>query len=309
MGRADDRPPGWLKLRSTGRGGRYSVRRGLAESVLRLAYHRSWPARAWGLWPGSRRVCVVRCEVPILSAGSPPLRVGFVSDLHLGPTTHPRTLDAAFDALQGAPLDVLMLGGDYVFLDATEAKASELARRVSQIQAATKLAVLGNHDLWDAHPLLERALARVGVEVLINASVRLPPPHDDVAVIGLDDPWTGTPDLPGALRGAEDASCRIVLCHAPEGLPLIEGHDVDLMLCGHTHGGQLATPWGPIVVPGPISPGYPAGFYEVGGTRLFVSRGIGGVEIPVRTFAPPDVAMLTLVSRTVTPAGSRADPG
>ena len=69
-----------------------------------------------------------------------------------------------------------------------------------------------------------------------------------------------------------------------------------LHLCGHTHGGQVALPWGSIIVPGPVGKELRAGFHDAYGTQVFVSRGLGGVEIPVRTFARPDVAVLTLAS-------------
>ena len=118
--------------------------------------------------------------------------------------------------------------------------------------AAVKVAVLGNHDLWTDHTIIERALARGGATVLVNASLRLPPPHDDVVLVGLDDPWTGTPDADAAFAGTAGDGVRIAVVHAPEGYPFVRDRGAALMLCGHTHGGQVATPRGPIVVPGPL---------------------------------------------------------
>ena len=67
-------------------------------------------------------------------------------------------------------------------------------------------------------------------------------------------------------------------------------------MCGHTHGGQLALPGHrPILVPGPLSRDYPHGWHQVEDLRLFVSRGLGGVEVPTRAWAPPDVLILDLV--------------
>jgi hypothetical protein len=66
------------------------------------------------------------------------------------------------------------------------------------------------------------------------------------------------------------------------------------MLCGHTHGGQIATPRGPIVVHGPLGRRWPAGLYHVDGLPLFVSRGLGIVDVPLRLYAPPDVALFTV---------------
>ena len=140
-----------------GRGRNYSRARGAVESCLRVVYRGGWPARVWGAVPGRCRVRIARVALPLRPAGAAPLRLGFASDLHIGPTTPPALLDAAFDALARARLDVLLLGGDYVFLDADDAVASRLAALVTRVPARRKLAVLGNHDLWTNHGVLERA--------------------------------------------------------------------------------------------------------------------------------------------------------
>lgn len=286
-----------LKLRSGGRGTGYSRLRGLVESTLSVAYPGDWPARAWSAWPPAERIAIRSFAIPAGPAGprAAPLRLGFVSDLHIGPTTPPALLDAAFEALARADLDVLLLGGDYVFLEATRAKAARLGELVSRVRPRlATIAVLGNHDLWTEHALVEDALAAAGARVLVNGAVRLGAPHDDVAILGLDDPWTGAPDLARALAEAGDAPTRIGLCHSPDALPAMQRAGARLFACGHTHGGQIATPWGPILIPGRVGKRYPHGLHEVDGTTLFVSRGVGATELPIRTFARPDVAVLVV---------------
>ncbi len=264
---------------------------------MRLCYRRSWPARLWGLVPGVTRVTRIDHHLTLdpqrgLRA---PLRLAFVSDLHIGPTTPRATLDAAFDLLRRAMPDVLVLGGDYVFLDATRAHADELRDRVASIPARTKVAVMGNHDLWTDHGLLEDALAEAGATVLVNDAIRLPELHDEVAILGLDDPWTGQPNGAKAIAACGDAPLRIAVCHSPEGVPFFRGGGVSLLLSGHTHGGQIALPGPrPIIVPGPLSKRWPFGRHEAEGLTLFVSRGVGTGELPIRAFAPPDIAIFTL---------------
>ncbi|MFT3770208.1 MAG: metallophosphoesterase family protein [Minicystis sp.] len=285
-----------IHLHATGRGRNYSAGRGLAEAALRVAFAGDWPARVWAHVPRAADVRVVRHHVALATPRAKPLRVAFASDLHLGPTTPAVTLDAAFRHLAEAGPDLLILGGDYVFLDATPARARELGRRVRDVPAAHKVAVLGNHDLWTRHDLLEEALAEAGVKVLVNASTRLGPPHDDVAVVGLDDPWTGEPDAELAFAGAEGAALTIAVCHSPAGLAQVRGRGAALFLAGHTHGGQVALPGGvPVVLPGGRwARRFPHGVHAWEGTTVFVSRGIGGVEVPFRTFAPPDVGVFDL---------------
>lgn len=304
-----------MKLSSGGRGRNFSALRGVAESVQGLLWARGWPARLLDHIPAATRVALIEHELKLSPSPSPPtasssasasasdhpaaplpppLRLVFASDLHIGPLTPPRLLDNAFRLMAEAAPDVLVLGGDYVFLDVTPAMARELEARVAAVPARTKVAVLGNHDLWTDHRLIEEALAAGGARVLVNDAVRLPAPHGDVAIIGLDEPWTGQADGARAFAAAGDAPIKIAVSHAPEGLPFVEGRGAGLLLCGHTHGGQVALPRGPVVVHGPLGRRWPSGLHQVAGLNLFVSRGLGTVDVPFRAYAPPDVTLFTI---------------
>jgi predicted MPP superfamily phosphohydrolase len=285
-----------MKLRAAGRGRNYSVGRGLLEAALELLYSGDWPARLWARIPTSHDLSLTRHRLALPHGQGRACRIAFASDLHVGPTTPPTLLRLAFDAIRDAEPDVLLLGGDFVFLEATEGRLQALQGLIESVPCEMKLAVLGNHDLWTRDRAIVEALSRAGVRVLVNETVSLPHPWCDVAVVGLDDPWTGQRNSSAAVAQLDDQPFRIVLCHSPDGLGLLEGLRFDLFLAGHTHGGQIASPWGPIVLPnGRLCRYYPAGLAEFGGATVYVSRGIGAVELPMRTFAPPDVLILDLV--------------
>jgi uncharacterized protein len=276
------------------------------ERVLSVLYTGGWAARLWALVPGATRVNLVEHSLPIpgRDRGRPPLRIAFASDLHLGPTTPREVLDAAFARIESTRPDVLALGGDYVFLGATKERVRELQTRVMRVTAPVKLAVLGNHDFWARPERLEDCLTQAGVRVLVNESVRLPPPHDDVAVIGLDDPLTSRriadkialqEGVDAALARVADVPIKIALCHSPDGYPEVKGRGVQLLMCGHTHGGHIALPgYRPLWIPGPHGRLWPHGRHDVDGLTVFVSRGVGGSLVPMRTYAPPDVALITI---------------
>ena len=281
----------------------YSQRELRLERVLSFLYAGGWPARLWARVPGRLDVRLVekRIAVPGRDPARPPLRIAFASDLHLGPTTPSGVLDNAFAHLRGARPDVLALGGDYVYLGATQERVRELNRRVTEVEAEVKIAVLGNHDFWARPARLEVALADAGTIVMVNEAMRLAPPHDDVAILGLDDPYTSEDRKAGeravdrALAEVADAAVKIAICHSPDGVSWLRGKGVHLLLCGHTHGGHLALPGGrPIVMPSPMGRRYPWGLHDVDGMTLFVSRGVGGSIVPIRTFAPPDVGVFTI---------------
>ncbi len=277
-----------------GRGVHYGPIRQAIERVARVAYTGDWPARLWARVPGATKISVEAHTLPMLPRG-PTLRLGFVSDLHLGPTTPIELVRAAFAALSAAAPDVVILGGDYVYLDATPRWMAELEALVGALPVRTKLAVLGNHDLWTHHERIEAALERAGARVLVNDAVLLPPPHGHVAILGLDDPWSAEPDARPGLSASRTAEVRIAACHAPEGLLALGQADARLLVCGHTHGGQIAPFGWPLWVPGPVSSRHPAGLFALGGRWLWVSRGVGAVDVPVRVRARPDVGLFTLV--------------
>ncbi|HEY5921770.1 MAG TPA: metallophosphoesterase family protein [Kofleriaceae bacterium] len=223
---------------------------------------------------------------------APPLKIAFVSDLHAGPTTHPSLLDDAFAQLARVRADVVMLGGDYVFLFADY--IDEVASRLRALAAPTVFAVMGNHDLWADDRRIAQALEAAGARVLVNELVSLPAPFAHVTIAGLDDPWTG--EHPQRPVFPDDDNVRVVLVHAPEAMQILGDEPFEVAICGHTHGGHIALPGEiPIIVPGPLSRRFAHGRYDVGGGRtLIVSRGIGSSEVALRLYADPDIIVVEL---------------
>ena len=147
------------------------------------------------------------------------------------------------------------------------------------------------------------ALRDAGVRMLVNERVQLAPPHDDVTIVGFDDPIRGAPD--GDLLD-DIAGTRVLLMHAPDGLIAAGERHFALALCGHTHGGQVVLPGGmmPYLPHGRLSRVYPVGSYALGGhggRTLVVSRGVGCSTIPFRVGCPAEVHVITLGG----PAGTR----
>lgn len=254
--------------------------------------------RAW--WPTSLsrlvglhgRLHVRHERVRVAGWHGAPLRITFASDFHAGPTTHPRHLAAACDAIAATRPDLLLLGGDFVQEAAVD--VGDLAFRLGAIPAPLgKLAVLGNHDVTSGRAGVAQRLTLAGITVLRNTPRHLSISAADAWVCGLDDWDEGHPDAVRALEGT--SGVRIVLMHSPETLLALEGHRFDLALCGHTHGGQVALPGGlPLTMPGGwLNRRFAHGRHDLndGGT-LIVSRGIGFSRWPVRLFARPEIHLV-----------------
>ena len=238
-----------------------------------------------------------------LAPARPPLRIGFASDFHAGSTTHVRLLASACEALASCEPHAVLLGGDFVTMRA--AAIHDLAKRLEAVPASCgKYAVLGNHDLRADRATVIAALRDAGIRVLANEAAVLPPPYHDFAVCGLEDATRGEPRADRALDTT--ATKRIVLMHSPEGLHAVGDRAFELALCGHTHGGQVALPWGPPVVvpPGRLNRRFHKGRFDLRrvdgreshGTRaLLVSAGVGCSTIPVRLFAAPEVHLCLII--------------
>lgn len=264
------------------------------DRLQALLTRSGWPARLAQRFAGPAGVSVEEHEVALSGHFSRPLRIGFASDFHAGPTTHAEVLSEACAALTRSQPDVLLLGGDFVCLDARHIDI--LAEKLAAIPSPLgRFAVLGNHDLWVDYGYIERRLESVGIEVLCNRNVALPSPFEHVWICGLDDHWTGRPDGHAAMRGADGV--RVVLMHQPSGLLDLAGERFDIAFCGHTHGGQIALPGGfPLILPhGKLSRRYSQGVHRLANNRtLLVSRGVGCSTIPFRSFSSPEVLLCTL---------------
>ena len=273
----------------------------LARTLSRLEavlYFGGWPvrlARALGL-RSSVKVTHHTISINHQSACMPPLKLGYASDFHAGPTTDAAVLLEACEQLRAASADVLLLGGDFVTLLPEE--IDWLAAELGNIPAPFgRFAVLGNHDWWSDASRIVRRLEAAGIQVLTNRNVQLEPPFGEVWICGVDDHSGGRPDAAAALTGAD--GIRVVLMHAPSGLLDLGAEHFDLALCGHTHGGQLALPGGiPVVVPhGRLSRRYSRGRHELeAGRTLVVSVGVGCVVLPLRLFADPEIVVCTLTT-------------
>ena len=290
------RRPRWF-----GRARHAGFRKKLVDATLGILYTGGWPAlltRAAGL---QGTLGVAEHTFRVLKAGrrAPPLRLAFVSDFHAGPTVDARMFRDAFAALRDAHADLLLLGGDFVSFHARH--VDRLVEPLAGIRAPLgKFAVLGNHDLLGDDEYIASRLADAGVRTLVNESARLPAPHSDVWICGLDDWDEGEPDADRAFAGAEGT--RILLAHQPDALLVVKDHPFDIAFFGHVHGGQfLRGDREPLIRhKGPVSKLYMHGglFHTgIGDAPVLVSRGIGTSTLPARRHADPQVHICTLLPR------------
>lgn len=154
-------------------------------------------------------------------------------------------------------------------------------------------AILGNHDLWHEPELTRRRLRRLGVQVLGNSWTQLDVRGRSLVVIGQEYPWfTPPPDL----ASCPSEAFRLCLSHTPDMVGWGRRNNIDLMLSGHVHGGQVRLPGiGSVFVPSCYGRRYDMGVFDMPPTVLHVSKGMSG-EQPWRYRCRPEVVLLTLRS-------------
>lgn len=233
--------------------------------------------------------------LPGLAAGAEGLRVVQLSDLHLRPITPLASIQAAVEAANRLRPDVIVLTGDYITNDAAD--IFELAPVLGRLNARLGVfASLGNHELWTDPQLITQELRRAGLPVLINQSLDLPVPNGVLHLAGLDDSWSGRPDLARALAKVPAGAPAVLMAHEPDFADdYLQDPRAALMLSGHTHGGQVRLPGYAFILP-PYGRKYDRGLYRVHGRWLYTNVGVGLAAPGLRLFCRPEIAEFTLTA-------------
>lgn len=235
---------------------------------------------------------ILRITRDISVRGLPPaldgLRIGMITDVHHSAVVSAEDVTRAVTLLKEATPDIIVLGGDYVsFSDsAYVAPVAELLAPLADAPQGS-FAVLGNHDDEKEMPA---ALTSRGFTVLKDQRTSLTVRGERLDLAGIRF-WTKSPgEIASVLKGT--GGTTVLLSHDPRRLTEASQLDVQLVLSGHTHGGQVIIP-GVGAIAGRKFPVL-AGYATKDNTALFVSRGVGTVYVPVRVNCPPDIAILTL---------------
>ena len=234
-----------------------------------------------------------------------------LSDLHAkGPQTWSI---GALRQLEGLDPDLVLVTGDMITQPpGLRPAARALARLQSRLGT---FVTLGNHDHYHgtlgqrltgaigrfSHPeAVLRVFAEEGLNTLRNSSCRLETVSDALQLVGTDDPYFGIADLDLAYAKVDPTEPVLLLAHSPDAARLVGGRRCDLMLSGHTHGGQILAPGGIIRGMTNTALRLPAtyGLMMLEGVPTHVSAGVGTANLPLRFNCPPRATLLEFVNPT-----------
>ena len=287
----------------------YTYARGIVRGVKRGTTFPASTRRSFQAAPGGSRVLSERRAVgnqlvalehtehvlPVHGLASP-LSILQLSDCHI--RGHDDVLDTILGALVGLTPDLVVLTGDTITRGWKRDAADRLLAALPDAPLG-RFAIMGNWEYWGRVETESWRwfCGRHGVRLLLNESVAL----DPLTLCGTDDLLAGTPDVAKTYSGVDFSRPVVTLTHSPALFPELVRPGVNLVLSGHTHGGQVLLP----LVGAPFLPRasgeFPAGWYHQDGTWLFVSRGVGWSVAPFRVRCRPELATIRLVPGSLVP--------
>jgi uncharacterized protein len=253
-------------------------------------------------WLETNRYTVKLNKLPPAFHGT---RVVQLSDLHHNEYLGREHLEEVFDATMAEKPDLVLITGDFVtgFLgdvknfrrktgDFFLRELSELLRKVKAPLGVW--GVPGNHDFWYGFSTVKRFLRPSGVHLMRDTHMRFSRKDQSIVLVGLTDLWSEPIRWRRALRHTSRKECRIAMMHNPDSFSQTVRFGLDLVLCGHTHGGQINLPFiGPPILP-IANRAFVQGWFREGATQMYVNRGIGVIGIPIRFNARPEITVLDL---------------
>jgi uncharacterized protein len=251
----------------------------------------AWLVIFYGSVIEPRLITISEYEVELSDNVDTKLRVAILTDLHVGSYKREGWIRQVVDRTNELKPDQVWLVGDYV---SDKAEQSEmLAPLVGLVAPQGVYAVTGNHDYRDQDvELVVANLQKQGIKVLRNETVQI----GDFVLAGVNDLWYEG-NLSQTLQELEEDESVVLLSHNPDAvLSEITTEKADLVVSGHTHGGQIRLPWlGAISdVPDVLGCDYDQGLFDYKGINLLISSGLSETGPRARLFNPPEIVLLNL---------------
>jgi predicted MPP superfamily phosphohydrolase len=234
-------------------------------------------------------------ESPDIPESLKGMRIAFITDIHhteIYPRDRVRDL---VEKVNGLKPDIILLGGDYV--NKSPKFIEPCFEELAQLEAPYgKFGVLGNHDHWESATLTKICMDKAGIKRLDNKSEWINKDGQRIKIGGVGDIWEDKQELDKTIFDVEEKDFVILLSHNPDYAERIKTTKIDLVLSGHTHGGQVTLfgLWAPFI-PSGYGEKYKTGIIKTDYTEVLVSNGVGYVGyLPVRFFARPQIVVVEL---------------
>ncbi|WP_017354185.1 MULTISPECIES: metallophosphoesterase [unclassified Clostridium] len=228
------------------------------------------------------------------------IKIAQISDIHLGEYYTIDKLEKLVNKVNSQNADIIVFTGDLFDNVSKFEDTSKVAPILKKLNAKIgKYAIYGNHDYGGgAKNIYKNVMEDSGFKILVNdqANVKLDS-GKTISILGLDDALLGNPDVEKTVRNIKESNYNLLLLHEPDLSDKFVSYNIDLILAGHSHGGQVKIPFlGEIVTP-PLAEKYKDGLYNLNtqrNTQLYVNSGIGNTKMPFRFMNVPEVSIFEI---------------
>lgn len=221
--------------------------------------------------------------------------IGHLTDIHYGMSITLNQLGKIVSKVNSLQCDLIVCTGDYVHEKLNTTNIDKVMPILGSLQAKNGVfSVLGNHDHWANTDRSLYWLTRNQQNLCKKVSY-ITRSNQKLWLVGAGDLWEDHIDIDMLMGNIPENECRIVLAHNPDSADTVEKARVDLVISGHTHGGQVRIPFvGPPVLY-VKNKEYTSGIKKSNkGSPVFISRGVGCALLPIRFNCYPEVALITL---------------
>ncbi len=252
----------------------------------------------WGVFiePNHIKVEKLSLKIKDLPPSFQNLKILHFSDLHF--KKFGQKEKKVLEILNQLNPDFIFISGDIVDWETNNFDSCQkFLRELAKNYQGRIFGVYGNHDHKNRKfALLGTILKENKIKILNNESRKIERNGDFIYLIGVDDPHLGYDNIEKAMEEVENNSPKILLAHSPEIFRKVKEKNIDLVLTGHTHGGQINIPlFSDLVLPLKYDKKYKSGLFKENSTYLYVNRGIGETLLPIRINAFPEVTLITLL--------------
>lgn len=220
------------------------------------------------------------------------IKIVYAADFHVG-KKHTARLAKVVDLINAQKADIVLLGGDFVkgHKEKSTLPIELIAYELSHIKSDYPVyTVLGNHDMWVGGDKIQKVLEKNGIKVLRNSNDFVNVKDKKIYIAGIEDLTTGFPNQNKAFENTEKPV--ILLSHQPDIFPKA-WEDANIILAGHTHGGQVVFPIiGALLVPSAYGQKFRSGYIEENNKKMIVTKGLGTSILPIRFNCKPEINVI-----------------
>ncbi|OGL97532.1 hypothetical protein A2332_00325 [Candidatus Uhrbacteria bacterium RIFOXYB2_FULL_41_18] len=262
------------------------------RACLGILFFFSWLVIFYGSFVEPKFLRVTEEKIFLSQEPTQTIDLLVIGDFHVGPYRKSAWIEKVVQEANTLSPDVIVLVGDYIYNHSSQMKENNA---LALLEAPLGVhAITGNHDYIDQHlEMIVDFLQQAGIQVLENTSVNLSLNDKNVTLAGMSDLWFDG-DLEETLEGVTPEETVILLSHNPDVVLDLQYKQVDLVISGHTHGGQIRLPWiGSVAkIPDLLGRTYDLGLFDYKGLPLFITGGVGETGPRARLFNPPEMNLL-----------------